>query len=180
MNANEYQQQAMRTAASGCKDLNNAGMGLASEAGEIAKCIRKAMFHGEDLDETRVFTKLGDLLWYAALTAELIGSNLGEVMYANIMKLRVRYPDGYPEKNKPGDDSSLKAFIEQEVPYRLENMGLPDDQITDDLVRECVNRLYESNDIMFDYDKIDDFLLDIVDKYSGKGDGEHDDCRSTV
>lgn len=43
-----------------------------------------------------------------------------------------------------------------------------------------MKKLHESSDVIFDYDKMDDFLLDIVDKYSGKGDGEHDDCRSTV
>ena len=105
MTANDYQQQAMRTAAEGCRNLNNAGLGLTTEAGEIAKCIRKAMFHGEKLDATRMFVKLGDLLWYAALTAELIGSNLDEVMHANILKLWVRYPDGYPELNSKPEGS---------------------------------------------------------------------------
>lgn len=77
-------------------------------------------------------------------------------------------------------DSGLRAFIQEEVPYRLKELDLDGVEITDKLVAECVKKLHESSDVMFDYDKMDDFLLDIVDKYSGKGDGEHDDCRSTV
>lgn len=76
-------------------------------------------------------------------------------------------------------DSGLLAFIQEEVPYRLNELDL-DVEITDDLVAECVKKLHESSNVMFDYDKMDDFLLDIVDKYSGKGDDENDDCRSTV
>ena len=66
---------------------------MCGEAGEVADAFKKARFQGhEDPD---VEEELGDVLWYVAMIAKLIGSDLETVMFRNIEKLRERYPDGF-------------------------------------------------------------------------------------
>lgn len=54
------------------------------------------------------------------------------------------------------DVDHLMAFIEQEVPYRLENYL--DYNVSADVVSALVSKVQENTDVMFDYDKFDDFL----------------------
>lgn len=69
----------------------------------------------------------------------------------------------------------LLAFIKEEVPFRLkEVLGVPDEAQTLELVEEMVDRLWENNDVMFDYDALDDFLLGILGEHDIKA-GEEDD-----
>lgn len=100
MNANEYQLLAMRTAAGG-KSLLNAALGLAGESGEVADLIKKAKFQGHPLDEDKLVEELGDVLWYVALAAEVLGVSLEDIMHRNIDKLWSRYPAGFdPERSQ--------------------------------------------------------------------------------
>ena len=98
MTANEYQKAAMRTASGRCYDIANAAMGISGEAGEVTDLVKKAMFQGHDLSREKVVEELGDLMWYVALMAELIGVTLEDVMVANVEKLWRRYPDGFSER----------------------------------------------------------------------------------
>lgn len=98
MTANEYQKAAMRTASGRCYDIANAAMGISGEAGEVTDLVKKAMFQGHELSKGKVIEELGDLMWYAALMAELVGTTLEEIMDANIKKLWKRYPDGFSEQ----------------------------------------------------------------------------------
>lgn len=97
MDANEYQREAMRTA--GTKNpmelLVNGVMGLNGEAGECIDMVKKHLFQGHDLDRDKLMRELGDVAWYLAITAYAIDFPLGEVLEANIMKLRARYPAGF-------------------------------------------------------------------------------------
>lgn len=101
MEANTYQELAMRTAnsnplASTAENrLINAALGLCGEAGEIADSIKKFQFHGHDLDRDELVKELGDILWYVALAATALDVPLDEVMQRNIDKLRRRYPEGF-------------------------------------------------------------------------------------
>jgi len=98
VDANEYQRQALRTAAtlSGRDErLLNAAMGLAGEAGEFIEALKKSRFHGHVLDEAALHKELGDVLWYCSLAAAALGATLGEVMQGNLDKLRRRYPNGF-------------------------------------------------------------------------------------
>lgn len=101
MDSNEYQQLAMRTAnnhqsVSG-KDqrLINAALGLVGEGGEIADSIKKYAFQGHDLDKDHLIKELGDVLWYVALAATALDTNLSDIMAKNVAKLKSRYPDGF-------------------------------------------------------------------------------------
>jgi NTP pyrophosphatase (non-canonical NTP hydrolase) len=98
MDADEYQRLALRTEAPGRprrERLLNAALGLCGEAGEFADSLKKAEFHAHPLDEAELRKELGDVLWYVALACDSLGLQLGEVMEANIEKLRRRYPEGF-------------------------------------------------------------------------------------
>lgn len=95
MNANDYQKAALRTANPKCKSLINCALGLTGEAGEFADMIKKHEFHGHELDRDAAIKELGDVLWYAAVAADVLGVSLGEVMRRNVEKLMQRYPNGF-------------------------------------------------------------------------------------
>lgn len=103
MNANEYQQLAARTLIDrpdqeipdlGIMLVWNA-LGLTGEAGEVAEHIKKGVFHRHGIDRAQLKKEIGDTLWYAAALCTKLDLDMGEVMQANIDKLRQRYPDGY-------------------------------------------------------------------------------------
>lgn len=95
MTIEQYQKAAARTATGKCRDLANAGLGLTGEAGEVADLLKKHLFQGHDLPRERIIEELGDLMWYVALTANLLGMSLGEIMQVNVDKLWQRYPEGF-------------------------------------------------------------------------------------
>jgi Predicted pyrophosphatase len=103
MKASDYQEQAARTM------IDQPGfeipgheimvvwnaLGLAGEAGEVAELVKKGVFHRHSIDRTKLEKEIGDVLWYAAALCTNLGLDLGEIMQANIEKLKVRYPNGY-------------------------------------------------------------------------------------
>ena len=91
MTGTEYQKLAMRTASSlSQKDLVlNGVMGLNGEAGECIDIVKKHLFQGHELDSEKLLDELSDVMWYAAITAEGLGTTL------DVDKLRKRYPDGF-------------------------------------------------------------------------------------
>lgn len=103
MDASEYQQLAARTLidAPDWKIPDEELMlvwnaiGLAGEAGEVAELVKKGVFHRHGVEREKLAKELGDVLWYVAALATKAGLDLGEIMTANIEKLRVRYPNGF-------------------------------------------------------------------------------------
>lgn len=73
-------------------------MGLASEAGEVAGKVKKALRdHGGDIDQQRslaIADELGDVLWYVARLADELGWDLNQVARNNITKLADRKQRG--------------------------------------------------------------------------------------
>lgn len=73
-------------------------LGLVSEAGEVAGKVKKVIrdnagkFTPEDMLEIQA--ELGDILWYLARMADLIGFDLSEVADNNLEKLRSRSARG--------------------------------------------------------------------------------------
>jgi NTP pyrophosphatase (non-canonical NTP hydrolase) len=98
MTFDEYQDLADRTRN---KDLTleqclaMTGLGLGGEAGEAQDLVKKHLFHGHALDKEKLTKELGDVLWYVAVMANVIGVSLSEVAARNIAKLRARYPEGF-------------------------------------------------------------------------------------
>ena len=101
MTLGEYQEKAMRTCAlkDSKKQLDNAVLGLAGEAGEVADLYKKVVYHSHPFDKTAFCKEIGDILWYCALAAQSIGISLDEVADVNIKKLEKRYPNGFNPKD---------------------------------------------------------------------------------
>lgn len=98
----------MRTATKKCRDLGNCGLGLTGESGEVADMIKKHLFQGHDLDKRHMANELGDIAWYIAVAAQVIGYDLDTIFQMNIDKLRIRYPDGFnPERSVHRDPNDL-------------------------------------------------------------------------
>lgn len=103
MDFNEYQSLAARTARRKTDEtdhhrLTNFALGLTGEAGEVADAVKKAVFHGHLLTEDMLCKELGDVLWYVAALAGVMGLSLSEIAETNIAKLRARYPQGFSEE----------------------------------------------------------------------------------
>ena len=75
--------------------------------------IKKHLDQGHDLDTAHMAKELGDVAWYLALGATVIGYDLEDILQMNVDKLRARYPDGFdtersqqikPNRRLIGDD----------------------------------------------------------------------------
>ena len=97
MKPNEYQKLSMKTANNLTKIelIENGVLGLCGESGEIADILKKYKFQGHKLDKIHMAKELGDVLWYAAILAEGLETDLETVMKDNIKKLEKRYPNGF-------------------------------------------------------------------------------------
>ena len=109
MTPNEYQQAALRTEGwldfpilpkyFWIKRLENGLMGMCGESGEAIDILKKYMFQGHELDKEHLAKEIGDVLWYAAVSAHALGYSLEDIMQMNIDKLKARYPDGFKVEN---------------------------------------------------------------------------------
>ena len=78
--------------------LTMLALGLSGESGEVADLIKKHCYHGHALAVDHVVRELGDVLWYLACMADVLGVSLAHVAETNISKLKERYPDGFSEE----------------------------------------------------------------------------------
>ena len=111
MTINEYQKEAMRSAnpeslKNAKQGLSNAALGLCGESGEVADMIKKHLHQGHDLDMAHVARELGDVAWYLALGATVIGYDLEDILQMNIDKLRARYPKGFDAQRSQHRESN--------------------------------------------------------------------------
>jgi len=94
MNLNEYQKEARATAiypVNAC--VIYPAMGLANEAGEVLGKVKKMIRDGT-LDKEATLKELGDVLWYVAVLADDLHTNLSDVAKQNLDKLRSRQERG--------------------------------------------------------------------------------------
>ena len=98
MDGQEYVNEVLRTYAGsdGVFDKLCLGvLGLAGETGEVVDMVKKALYQGHAVDPERFVDELGDVLWYVVLICSALGFSLEQVMTANVIKLRRRYPLGF-------------------------------------------------------------------------------------
>ena len=97
---NDYQDRAKRTMMplSQQQKMLYLALGLNGEAGEVAEAIKKAYFHGHELDRIALAKELGDVMWYIAVLSDELGFPLVEIAQMNITKLRARYPNGFSQE----------------------------------------------------------------------------------
>lgn len=110
MTINEYQKLAMMTLNPVLSEkdiLINGVMGLCGESGEAIDIVKKHLAQGHELDKEALIKELGDIAWYLAETATVLGVSLEEVLTLNIEKLKKRYPEGFDvEKSIKREDES--------------------------------------------------------------------------
>lgn len=92
-------------------DLLHAGMGLVTESGEFMDMLKKHIFYGKTRDEVNLKEEIGDVLWYAAIALEALGTSFDEVMERNIAKLKARYPEKFTEENAINRDLDKEREI---------------------------------------------------------------------
>ena len=90
MTRNEYQAEAALTMKPG-QALAYYACKLAAEAIEAGQPITKHAYHGAPLSLAQVQEELGDLLWYIAATAAVLGLSLAAIAVSNMRKLRQRH-----------------------------------------------------------------------------------------
>lgn len=114
MTLDEYQQQAMRTHVESPERLVCYALGVAGEAGECADLVKKFIGHGHGLDAEKLAKELGDVLWYVAGLAHVLGVSLSDVAAQNLRKLERRYPNGFSHEASRNrvDVELLKSIAE--------------------------------------------------------------------
>lgn len=105
VNLKEYQKLCKRTAKIFKDKKLEAtcyGLGIAGEAGDVAGCIKKTLFHGDDQTQG-IKENLGDTMWYVAMIANLYDWDLEEILNENIEKLKKRYVKSFTNKEARRD-----------------------------------------------------------------------------
>jgi len=69
------------------------GLGVAGEAGDVASCIKKTIYHKNE-QIAGIKENLGDTLWYITAICNYYGWSLEEVINENMEKLKARYKEG--------------------------------------------------------------------------------------
>ena len=99
MNANDYQKNTINTAiypgagTGDNRELVYLGLGLTSEAGEVAGKIKKLVRDGQ-FEPMQIAHELGDVLWYVARLGSSLGYDLETLMKWNYKKLNTRKEKG--------------------------------------------------------------------------------------
>lgn len=78
-------------------------LGVTGEAGELADYIKKCIAHGHTDSPEKVRAKItkeaGDILWYLARILSDFGIKMSDAATDNVIKLRIRYPEGFNPKD---------------------------------------------------------------------------------
>jgi len=100
-NLKEYQALCQKTAKmdfkSKIEELADWGLGVSGEAGDLAGCIKKTLFHNNDQTQG-IRENIGDVMWYLAMICNHFDWDFDKVMEENVDKLSKRYPGGFTEK----------------------------------------------------------------------------------
>ena len=86
--------------------LLHALVGMVTEVGELTDVLKKYLYYGKPIDTANMDEEVGDLLWYVALYCNARGVKLGDLMAANVAKLRARYPEKFTEHDALNRDLS--------------------------------------------------------------------------
>lgn len=90
----DYQREAKSTAIyPASAHVIYPAMGLANEAGEVLGKVKKMIRDGK-LDREGTLAEIGDVLWYVAVLADDLGTNLSDIANNNLQKLASRRERG--------------------------------------------------------------------------------------
>lgn len=90
MNEEGYRKFVMNRHYAFRRAKEEAALGLASEAGEVAQLVRKEEFEGKSAAVTDVAFELADVLHYVMLLSTHLGMSLAQLWKLNVFKLKER------------------------------------------------------------------------------------------
>jgi len=120
MNSKEYVVEVLKTESIGLEEIKarmssdevvrllHAALGLCTESGELVDALKKHIFYGKELDKVNLVEELGDIFWYAAVVADVLGVEFEEIWEKNINKLRKRYGEKF------SSDSAINRNLDAE------------------------------------------------------------------
>jgi NTP pyrophosphatase (non-canonical NTP hydrolase) len=115
MDLNEYQKFCEKVAKKDFKTKHEElvcwGLGVAGEAGDLAGCIKKLVYHYNDQMQG-IRENCGDVLWYLAMICNVMNWNLEDIIKENVEKLSKRYPHGFTYKGAQRDNTR-KDWMEE-------------------------------------------------------------------
>ncbi len=94
------------------KELADWGLGVTGEAGDLAGCIKKTLFHGNDQTDG-IRENIGDVMWYLAMICNYHGWDFDEVLSENITKLKERYKSGGFTEKEASRKNTRVDWMEQ-------------------------------------------------------------------
>lgn len=99
MKLNDYQKAALSTAIyPNDNNISYLALAICGEAGELADKVKKVIRDKQGLfyipDLTAIAMELGDILWYAANLAKVLGYDLSDIAQLNIEKINGRVERG--------------------------------------------------------------------------------------
>lgn len=78
--------------------ISNMCMGISGETGEVIDIIKKHLYQGHKLNKEHLIEELGDVMFYVANLATLLGIDMQDVLQNNVDKLLKRYPNGFSKE----------------------------------------------------------------------------------
>ena len=93
-------------------DSLHGAVGLCTEASEILDIYKKGIFYGRPIKQADILEELGDAIHYIQMICNENGFTIEDLIKTNMMKLYLRYPDGYSDDNALNRDklSERKVF----------------------------------------------------------------------
>lgn len=148
-------------------DLQHAGLGIVSEAGEICDALKAHMIYGKDIDPVNIKEEAGDVMWFTSLLAKLLrfdiqelGDGVGRVSLAPAGVIGASFRLAFAASSIAVE---LDAFAQEGRTLRLPSLSLE--------MRRCMTELARLG-CVYDFtlgDACESNIVKLALRYKGKG-----------
>jgi NTP pyrophosphatase (non-canonical NTP hydrolase) len=156
------------------EQLTNMALGVAGEAGEVVDHIKKHVFHGHDLNDDKVKEELGDLLFYVAGVATMLGYDLDEIAFDNVKKLEKRFPKGFSQEASKARVDTKKDNLITDTRYKGMDKPLEADFSFEKQIENANEIASKHKGVIFD--EVTDYLREQIGKEYRRS-GKRDELR---
>ena len=107
LNIKEYMEAIKRTRPNLENDFTNQlhmVIGASTESGELLDAYKKKLAYNKDLDEINIGEEIGDIFWYLFNLCDYLGFEPEYLMWLNVRKLKIRFPDKFDEEKANNRD----------------------------------------------------------------------------